>query len=720
MAAEVFDFGDVTLDLRRVEVRRAGEIVSLEPKSFDVLRHLVENHDRLVTKEELLEVVWRDTFVTPNVLTRAIAQLRKGLGDDAFEARYIETVARRGYRFIGAVGMGGNGNGGSHASTAGLPVAHPPRAEAPQPARRLWVRVAAMGLAAAGVLGAAAGLWRAALSPVAPAGEATLLTPRRVTAARDRYGTPAVSPDGHSVAYVSDRTGSAEIYVASLAPGSRELPITADGGGNVDPAFSPDGQWLAYRSAQRGGLWVVPSTGGTPRRVADFGSDPSWSPDNRTIAFTSLGGLSSQALLWTVRVDGSTPVPLTRLGDPPGGHLSPTWSHDGRWIAFRVGKHEANEAWAVDAGGGAPRRLATLTRSSEPRFSPDDRAIYFFGKTTDKSDCLMRLRLDGAVRPDGDPEMVLAFQGEGTERLSIARDGTAVFLWNRLSVNLWAVDVEASVATGPPRQLTFDDEAISRYPDYAADGRVAYEQLAAGRPVTAWVMDDEGQNKEALSLGLPVSVRWPQWDLEGKRVLALVEPGKDLPPYFGWIDLSTRQLRRIPVPSPGTATQPSLSPDGRRLAFHLVAPDGTVNVWVQDLDGGARRQVTFDPEAISYPRWSQDGRWLAVNVKRGEDTQVGVVSAGGGPVEQLTSGRGIRWPYTFSPDNDWVAFAGGLDSTAVWNVSVVSRTTREVRPLTHFTTTGGARFPAWSPRGNRIVFSRPESFRSLWTVKLPS
>ena len=79
--------------------------VSIEPKTFDVLRHLIEHRDRLVTKEELLDVAWKDTFVTPNVLTRAVAQLRKALGDDAFEARYIETVAKRGYRFIAPVSI---------------------------------------------------------------------------------------------------------------------------------------------------------------------------------------------------------------------------------------------------------------------------------------------------------------------------------------------------------------------------------------------------------------------------------------------------------------------------------------------------------------------------------------------------------------------------------------------------------------------------------------
>src|SRR5688572_15972315 len=82
-APRAYQFGDIHVDLARHTVARAGETVALEPKSFEVLRHLIEHRDRLVGKDELLDVVWKDVFVTPNVLTRAVAQLRKALGDDA-------------------------------------------------------------------------------------------------------------------------------------------------------------------------------------------------------------------------------------------------------------------------------------------------------------------------------------------------------------------------------------------------------------------------------------------------------------------------------------------------------------------------------------------------------------------------------------------------------------------------------------------------------------
>src|SRR5689334_6425325 len=96
----VYRFQQISVDAAAMRVLRDGEEVALEPKSLRLLLYLIENRGRLVTKEELMQAVWEDTFVGDNSLTRAVAQIRKALGDDARQGRYIETVPKLGYRFI--------------------------------------------------------------------------------------------------------------------------------------------------------------------------------------------------------------------------------------------------------------------------------------------------------------------------------------------------------------------------------------------------------------------------------------------------------------------------------------------------------------------------------------------------------------------------------------------------------------------------------------------
>src|SRR5262245_50965362 len=187
-------------------VMKEGQPVAIEPKTFDVLRFLIEHRDRVVMKEELLDVVWRDTFVTPNVLTRAIAQLRKAIGDDARESRYIETIATRGYRFIAPV---------AEASTAAAAAVAPevPAAHASAPASRTWAIAAAIfAIAAVAVAAVFVGARRGA-QPAAGASGGLPEVRRLVGSNAGYFSQPSLSPDGQAVAYVSDKSGPLEIYV---------------------------------------------------------------------------------------------------------------------------------------------------------------------------------------------------------------------------------------------------------------------------------------------------------------------------------------------------------------------------------------------------------------------------------------------------------------------------------------------------------------------------
>ena len=99
----LYRFGQFALDSRKRTVSRADSPISLTPKAFDVLLFLVQNPNRLVTKEELLQAVWGDTFVEEGNLTQYISHLRKALGDNPEDTRLIVTIARKGYQFTADV-----------------------------------------------------------------------------------------------------------------------------------------------------------------------------------------------------------------------------------------------------------------------------------------------------------------------------------------------------------------------------------------------------------------------------------------------------------------------------------------------------------------------------------------------------------------------------------------------------------------------------------------
>src|SRR5215207_2348414 len=99
----LYYFDDVVVDRENFRFLKQNEPKSLTPRAFDVLVYLIERHGRVVEKQELFEAIWKETFVTDNALMRAVKEIRRELGDDASAPRYVETVHKRGYRFIAEV-----------------------------------------------------------------------------------------------------------------------------------------------------------------------------------------------------------------------------------------------------------------------------------------------------------------------------------------------------------------------------------------------------------------------------------------------------------------------------------------------------------------------------------------------------------------------------------------------------------------------------------------
>lgn len=722
----IYEFDDVRVETGGMRVCKAGRAVPLEPKAFEVLVLLLERRGRLVEKSELLDAVWRDAFVTPNAMTRVIAQLRRSLGDDAREARYIETVPTRGYRFIAEVKA--LEDEGVAADPSPQPARQPTRL--PVAGARLWI-----GGAAAVLILALAGffLWQRAAG--AADGWPEVLFTSQLTSSPGLDAFPAFSPDGNAIAYSSDRGGRFEIYIRPLSAGGREVQVTADGGDNLQPAWSPDGRQLAYHSRRRGGIWVVPALGGVSAQVSAFGADPAFSPDGEWIVFQSDGvpdlaqaafGAMPPSTIWIVSARGAgAPRQITRVGQPSGGHGAPAFSPDGRSIVFATYDIDLSQLWSVAPDGSDLKMIAGDERTVyfDPIFSPDGNFLYFSTGGGNFRFWKMRIKQGTAA---GAPMQVANTGAQLARHLSIAPDGKRI-IYSALGMinNIGSVRLGSENNGGPEEQegieiapsgrgapvlLTQDTNYRKTRQTFSPDGsKIAYSVWRMGAEGEIWVMDADGSNARQITYDPAKLLGW----LPGGERIAV--GSKQEPRRLFAVEIGSGQ--RTPLAELGTdGGLGRLSPDGTRLAFNS-RQSGTINVWTADIDGSAARQLTFDEEMMGFPCWSPDGRWMAVEMKRGTDTHIATVESDSGKVEQLTFEKGQSWPGDFSPDGERIVFAGERDG--IWNIYQVSRRDRRVSRITDYAKPNTyVRYPSWSPRGDQIVYEYAETRGNVWMVTL--
>lgn len=280
---QLYEFGDFHLDVEERILSRDGEAITLAPKTFDLLLALVERPGHLLDKDELLRVVWPDAFVEETNLTSNISLLRKALGENGNGHGFIETVPKRGYRFVAPVKTFAESNPHDVAPSS-LPASLPslPSAPANTSFFRRYKKILLV-MATLGVLLSVVALFVSSRQSTTTPSVLSKLW--RATYEPGLQCEPTWSPDGNYLAFSSDQAGNFDIWVRPAGEGDA-VQVTKSSAHDWQPDWSPTDGAIVFRSERDGGgLYVMPALGGSERRIADFGYYPRWSPDGSQILF---------------------------------------------------------------------------------------------------------------------------------------------------------------------------------------------------------------------------------------------------------------------------------------------------------------------------------------------------------------------------------------------------------------------------------------------------
>lgn len=584
----------------------------------------------------------------------------------------------------------------------------------------------ALGTCVLALVLTAAALWPDAGRPVT----AVPLHPRQLTTSAGLDIYPALSPDGGRMAYSSDRTGGWEIYVTTLGDPPAERALTADGNQNLHAAWSPDGQLIAYHSMRHGGIWIVPVEGGAPRQVSTFGARPAWSAGSTQIAFQSntspdIGpgarAANLPSTIWIVDAAGGQPRPLTRPGEPAGGHGSPAWSPDGRRVVFATSDFFVTAIWAVDVDGGDPYPISTtILPAYDPIYMPDGRSVIFGSGTW-----IWRVPLDADGRPRGEPDAFTAAGLQNVRHFAAAPGGRVAVVALSMRTSLLSAPIDPrGRATGAPRPLTDDTRTRNSLPVFSPDGlRIALNSSVAGADPDIWVMQADGSGLAQLT-GAGTFDAMPGWMPDSRRVVfKSIREGR----VGLWqVDAESREQSLLVdlgttaelVRQQGFMQESEVSPDGTQLLYAQLDPrTSSKALYTRPLKGGPARRITSGDPPSAYPAWSPDGRWIAFELMEPEGTTAAFVPAAGGTPQRLTSSRGHSWVHGWSPDSTRVVFAGQRDG--VWNIYWVPRTGGPEQRVTENTSVREfVRYPTWSPRGDQIVYEYGDVRGNVWLVEL--
>jgi Tol biopolymer transport system component/DNA-binding winged helix-turn-helix (wHTH) protein len=448
-------------------------------------------------------------------------------------------------------------------------------------------------------------------------------------------------------------------------------------------------------------LRVVPLTS-----LSGVESDPALSPDGKSLAFCWDG--DGEPGIYVKRIDDDQQV---RVGHGPAGVFSPTWSPDGREIAFlrhpETGER-VDEIVVVPASGGSERRLGTSIGSHHGMdWSPDGRLLAFVGKASAEApDAIHLLAIETGERRRLTTPVDTSAADAGDSRPAFSPDGQSVAFIRRgdvvpASTGVYVQEIGSSVS----RPVTSGQEV--RDVAWLADGRSLV--FVAGRPSepNLWIVDAPMGKPRRLSADSNVVTISTA---RGSQRLAFEQRFIDINVWRGSGPASLRkQPPQALLRSPRTDTHPDYSPDGRHIAF-ASARMGRLGIWTCAEDGNDC--VAFKADgSMAVPRWSFDGQSIAaVGWQDDVPNDLYRLEVAGRFVRRLTTDNALDTMPSWSRDGRWLYFASNRTGTIeLWKMPSTGGDPRQL------TRRGGA-VAHETADGRWIYFNNRMPFGSLWRM----
>ena len=577
-------FGVFEVDLRSGELRKSGSRIKLQDQPFKVLQTLLEHSGDLVTREELQSRIWPEESFGDfdHAVNVAVGKLRTALGDSVDNPSFIETVPRRGYRFVARLDGTSVETDPSDVSTTG---AYSSRAFS-----RLNGRlIAALAIPFAVIL---LGLGVFLGHRIAPS-----QTPdfQRLTVKHGTVYSARFAPGAYNVIYAASWDGAPlEIFSTELKfpwarslglPATQLLAVSSSGEMAVLQAF--DHRFLL---GVRGTLGQVSVTGGSPRQIAENVDWADWSPDGKTLAVV-------RAIAGKERLE----FPLGRVLYETAGWVShPRVSPKGDQIAFldhAIYPDDRGAVSVVDLAG-RKRVLSTGWETEEGlAWSPDGKEVWFSAARSGLERRIYAVDLSGRQR--------LVFRVPGGVTLQdIASDGGVLLTRDQQRTGIMALGPGST----KERELSWMDWSFPA--DLSADGNnLLFDEQGEGGGATHTVAVRDMQGSPPTALGEGIAGGFSP---DGKWATAIVSNAQLLLLPIG--AGTAKRIERHDIEQYGM--QAHWLPDGHQIIFSGNQPGHGARCFIQNIDGGKPRPVT--PEGIVFCLVSPDGKWIAGSSGGGE------------------------------------------------------------------------------------------------------